>query len=335
MMPRDEMVDPDVRAKCDLLYKQWAASYKNVPGLGGIAALHKQLPTKARPQPSQSKVIRETEREAATDPYGDSEEISGSLRQSVSTPEPVHGQFSGGNKRRSIVPGSPSLGSSGGSSSRTGTLSAAPIFGGTFQETSSKKDKKGKQKPFNLEKEKTTMLQTIAHSSVASTNMLNALQRINRETTQVSEDRETAKQFETCKLLRRQILRYIQLVESDQWIGSLLSANDELVKALMAYELMDKSVDDDSDSEVEGSHSGPPPPSSRRGSKMVESMAAMNVQEHPPVKPPRPQSGLHQPPIPASRASAKPKTVESDSEAEDDEEDDDDDPFGDRNAIKA
>lgn len=321
-MPRDEVVDPEVRAKCNLLYKQWAAAYKNVPGMGGIAALHKQLPTKAKPQPSQSKVIRETEREAMADPYSDSEAITERGQQPISTPD-SHPPGAGGSRRAPPTPGS--------SSSRAATLSGH-IFGGTYQESTSKKDKKGKPKQFSLEKEKAAMLQTIANSSVASTNLLNALQLINRETTQVSEDRETATQFETCKRLRRQILRYIQLVESDQWIGSLLSANDELVKALMAYEIMDKSVDDDSDSEVEGSsHGGFAASSSRRGSKMVESLATMSIhQGHPPAKPPRPQS-LPQPP----RAPVKPKVVQSDSDVEDDDGGDDDDPFGDRNAINA
>ena len=95
------------------------------------------------------------------------------------------------------------------------------------------------------------MLSAIAQSSIASTNLLNSMRHLNRETSRVSEDADCVKRFETCKALRRQILRYIQLVESEQWIGSLLNANDELVKALIAFEVADKSVDDDSDSENE------------------------------------------------------------------------------------
>jgi len=329
MMPRNEVIDPDVRAKCNQLYKQWAVTYKNVSGLGGIAALHKQLPTKAKPQPSQSRVVRETEREAAADPYGDAEEVHDEHKPSAPALEPTHAPSPGGSKRRSLLHGS----SGALSSNRAATLSAAPTFGGTYQESLSKKDKKGKPKQFSLEKEKANMLQAIAHSSVASTNLLNALQLINRETTQVSDDLETAKRFEACKVLRRQILRYIQLVESDQWIGSLLSANDELVKALMAYEVMDKSVEDDSDSEVEGAHGGPPVVSSRRGSKIVGSMASMSINEKPPTKPPRPQSGPQQLLTQAHRPRppVQERVVESDSDPEMDE--DDDNPFGDRNAI--
>jgi hypothetical protein len=77
----------------------------------------------------------------------------------------------------------------------------------------SKKDKKGKKaKPFNLEAEKETMKVCIADSSVASTNLLNALRLINREREQISENANAVHHFDNCKLLRRKILRYVSLV---------------------------------------------------------------------------------------------------------------------------
>ncbi len=100
------------------------------------------------------------------------------------------------------------------------------------------------------------MLETIASANVASTNLINALKLINRENQRVSDNPECTNRFEACKKLRRQILRYIQLVESEQYIGSLLAANDELVKALMTFEVMDKSIDDDSDSDPEYQRGG-------------------------------------------------------------------------------
>jgi len=53
------------------------------------------------------------------------------------------------------------------------------------------------------------MKTVIAESSVASVNLLNALQRINREQERVSENEAALKYFETCKLLRRHVLRYV------------------------------------------------------------------------------------------------------------------------------
>ena len=89
------------------------------------------------------------------------------------------------------------------------------------------------------------MTNSIAQASIASTNLLNGLQLVNRENERVSENAEVFRRFETCKNLRRQILHYIQHVESDEWIGSLVNANDELVRALTAYEIMDRSISDD------------------------------------------------------------------------------------------
>lgn len=174
-----------------------------------------------------------------------------------------------------------------------------------------KKDKKSRGKPFNLEREKGQLLETIASANVASTNLLNGLQLINREQQRVSENPEVMRRFETCKQLRRQVLRYIHLVESEQYIGGLLNANDELVKGLMAFELMDKSIDDDSDSENEGS-----------SSPTTESaMAGLQIQEQAPAKPPRPTSI----PMPPAPAPSKQKAPEIEPE------EDDDDPFSDNN----
>ena len=133
------------------------------------------------------------------------------------------------------------------------------------------------RKSFSLAKEEPKMLETIATASVASTNLLNTLKRINNGTQRVSENPEAVRNVEICKNLRRQVLEYIQLVESEQYIGSLLGANDELVKALRAFNIADRVVNDDSDSEqgnpstqlpsVAGLHLGgiPGPMSSKKG----------------------------------------------------------------------
>lgn len=120
-------------------------------------------------------------------------------------------------------------------------------------------------------------------------------------------------------MLRRQILRYIQLVESDQYIGSLLAANDELVKALMAFEILDKSIDDDSDSENEG-YAAPMSPRSP-----TAAMAGLSI-----VDKPNPPSRPARPAVP----SGKQRVQDPESEDEVQEEDDDEDnPFSDFNAV--
>ena len=300
------MVDAEVRAKCNILFRQWANAYKSAPGLQGISTLYKQLPKTKRPLPQQSKVLRETEVDA---------------ENSSSPNSPVSPGFSRSVRSSSLM----SPNSSSASSSRPPAFPTAPQ-----KSTSSifKKDKKSKSKPVDLAKEKPQLLETIASASVASTNLLNALKLVNREHGRVNEDAEVINRFEQCKTLRRQVLRYIQAVESDEWIGSLLSANDELVKALMAFEIMDKSISDDSDSEAEldmgaGSMNKP----TRKDAETA--LAGLHLGDAPPTKPPRPGS-MPMPPVPSFKSPAQ---YDSDEELVE-ELADENDPFGDQNAVK-
>jgi len=307
LLPRDEMVDPDVRAKCNALYRQWAVSYKTTQGLHQIATLYKQLPQSKRPQPSQSRVIRETEAEATRESPPPESPVSSTRSPASSAPS------SSWTSQRPPIQPQPS--------------STSSFF-------KSSKDKKNKQKPFNLEKEKHQILETIASANVASTNLINALKLINRENQRVSDNPECTNRFETCKNLRRQILRYIQLVESEQYIGSLLAANDELVKALMAFEVMDKSIDDDSDSDPEYQISKAAFQRRTSGARdNDEAFAGLSLNEvAAPPKPPRTTSASIPTRVP-NTISKQPLPAD-DSEPEDEDEDEDD-PFADRNAVKS
>ena len=307
------MSDTEVKAKCKQLFGQWAVSYKNTPGMDRIAALYKELPQRKKPvQQQQSKALRETEVETDDNGFGHSVTVS-----------------AGGGPPRTLRT------TSNASSliSRPTTLSSGPSLTSAPKSKFSR-DKKSKTKPFNLEKEKPQLLQTLAASSVASTNLMNALKLINRENRRVSEDAETMQRFETCKVLRRQILRYIQFVESEQWLGSLIHANEELVNALMAFEVLDKSVEDDSDSEDDewnGDHTSAAKAARERDT--AEAFAGLSFEQNaPPAKPARPGTS-----IPPSFANGKGKLADSntsESEEEDDVDDEDEnDPFADRNAV--
>ncbi|EEP76401.1 conserved hypothetical protein [Uncinocarpus reesii 1704] len=284
----DSVSDPDVREKCKQLFPQWAVTYKSTPGMERVALLYKQLPTrKRRPRPQQSKVLKETE-EAADQPMGHTVSISsGEGPSTVLSPT----------GRRSSMPPFP-------------TVSGK-----------SKDKKRNRTTPFNLDKERPEILQTIASASVASTNLTNALKLVNREAQRVSENSDVMEKFERCKSLRRQILRYIQVVESDDFLGSLIHANEELVNALMAFEVLDKSVDYDSDSEDDLSIDD----LRRFPDKTVPDRFAGLVL-NPPTKPPR-----NAPSNVDKRLSYE--TASEDSAADDDDDDDENNPFGDRNAI--
>ena len=309
----DPVSDQDVKKKCKDLFGQWMASSKDQPGLEGAKSLYNQLPKKSKPNTQQrreqSKVLRETEEDARQgNIFGDEDEPP------QTSPRDRSGSYTSPTVLRK--------------QSSPITLSSASTFG-TGKKM--KKDKKSKTKlPFNLSTERPLILNSIAASSVASTNLTNALKLVNRETQRVSSDAEVTKRFETCKQLRRQILRYIQLIESDEFLGGLIHANEELIGALMAFEVLDQSVDDDSDSELEEAQH------LSRQSAAAEKSALRDGPE--PRKPPRPTSGLQVPPPPraferrGNQGRQVTKRVESESESEEDSEDEDD-PFGDQNQV--
>ena len=292
----DSLSDAEVKRKCSILFRQWAVTYQSTPGMERVVALNKQLPQRKKPpRQEDSRVVRETEQEVQADPFGNND------------------------YRDAIVPSSTQ--SSSYASPTSATFSQGPSLMAIGKPEKSKR-RKSKSKPFNLEKEKPQLLQAIASSSVASTNLMNSLKLINREHKRVGEDPEAVQRFENCKLLRRQILRYIQFVESEQWLGSLIHANDELINALMAFEILDKSVDDDSDSEDEWNSDSHGPADDTQVKHTQQTFAGLTLD-----RPTAQHSASN------GKAKAANASDSDDNEGSDAEEEDEDDPFADRNAV--
>ncbi|KAA8892846.1 hypothetical protein FN846DRAFT_613296 [Sphaerosporella brunnea] len=274
----DSTTDPDVKAKLKALFTQWAQEYKDTQGLSSVANLYKQLPRKPRP--------------AAT----------------VTKPAPAPAPSS----PTTSTPRSPISPSSSSTFSPVAATTHSSIWGSSSSSNrkSSSKSKNKHHASFNLEKEKPALNQALANASIASTNLNNALKLVNREKERVSEKREVVLQYDQCKTLRSTILRYIQLVESEQWLGSLINAHEELSHAIATYEVYDKPIEEDSDSEDEWNRSD--------GDEIAAAtrrMAGLTVDEGPaPAMPPRPKGKAPSPPVPEPE--------------EPEEEYDPDDPFG-------
>jgi hypothetical protein len=278
------------------LFIQWANGYKDTPGLERIAALYKELPKSSRPVAARQKVLQD-------DTTHDSD--------ADNAPSPTYGRSRASSSVNQASP-----------AHRPVTLT--PTTTSSFASKLSKSRHRDKSNtPFNLSKEKDNMTKAIANSSMASINLLNGLQLVNREHERVSENQEVVHRFQACKKLRKEILRYIQYVESDEWIGSLVNANDELVKALTAYEIMDRSVDDDSDSDA-WEHAPAEAMRLPPQSDAVDDLRGLSLNDAPPAKPPRP-AGIPMPPPPTFSSK---QAVETPAEEEDE-----DDPFGDSNAA--
>lgn len=135
------------------------------------------------------------------------------------------------------------------SSSRVRSRSSPPPPPKPARPNSGKnKSVKGKRR-IDMTKEKPAINQSIAEASTAATNLSNALKLVNRETELSTENEHATECFDRCRKLRRQILKYIHNVESEEYIGSLIHANEELIQALRQYDAMSRPPEEDSDSD--------------------------------------------------------------------------------------
>ncbi|KAJ9478087.1 LAS seventeen-binding protein 5 [Pseudozyma hubeiensis] len=110
--------------------------------------------------------------------------------------------------------------------------------------------KKGVKRPaFNFEQEKPAILQSLAISQQVATALVNALQHVNREKESVTENARVQDYLVKTKVERKKIIRYVQLVKDEEFLGSLISANDQIILALELYDRLSKPADLDSDDE--------------------------------------------------------------------------------------
>lgn len=125
------------------------------------------------------------------------------------------------------------------------------VFGsGTSSSTTTTK---GKRVPFNFEQEKPKIAQSVAEASMHANGLVNALQHVNREKESVSSNTRVQDELNKLKDTRKRVVRYIQLCEADttgEYIGMLISSNDQIIAALRLYDrMLTKPADDDSDDE--------------------------------------------------------------------------------------
>jgi LAS seventeen-binding protein 5 len=135
----------------------------------------------------------------------------------------------------------------------------------------------------------------------------------------------------------------IHHVESEQWLGALIHANDELVTALMTFEQVDRSINADSDSEDEAAEQAHIYRSELRlffyldlsvlrmligvvaAEKGKDTAGASNA-----------LAGLHiggGSSSPRPKAPPRPVRLPADDDSDEEVEEDEDDPFADRNAV--
>ncbi|KIJ29334.1 hypothetical protein M422DRAFT_54196 [Sphaerobolus stellatus SS14] len=111
------------------------------------------------------------------------------------------------------------------------------------------KQPKTKRKPFNIAEEKPKILNSIVLASQASSNLVNALMLVNVEKEPVETNSRVQECLANAKTVRKQLVRYIQLVEDEELIGTLLETNERIIQALEMY---DRYLIPDNETGVEG-----------------------------------------------------------------------------------
>lgn len=108
------------------------------------------------------------------------------------------------------------------------------------------------QRPkFNFEREKPAIMTSVATAIQAASNLVNSCRQINRETENIMENPRVQNHLDKAKAARRPVIRYIQQVTDEEYIGTLLDANEKIVEAIQLYDKLCKpaALDSDSDSE--------------------------------------------------------------------------------------
>jgi hypothetical protein len=91
-----------------------------------------------------------------------------------------------------------------------------------------------------------------ADTYLPRSSLVNALQLVNRQQDSVTENAHVQDRLAKVRASRKTIVRYIQLVENDpdgEYVGMLLSTNENLLNAQKLYERMSKPAENDSDSD--------------------------------------------------------------------------------------
>lgn len=100
----------------------------------------------------------------------------------------------------------------------------------------------GPTRVFNFEKAKPKILEEIALGNSNANNLVNALKLINtsedRWEIDLQHDKRLQEIHDKCEESKKRIVRYARLVENEEWIGTLLATNEDLLKALEMYDIM-------------------------------------------------------------------------------------------------
>ncbi|KAJ6520045.1 hypothetical protein C8R45DRAFT_953693 [Mycena sanguinolenta] len=100
-----------------------------------------------------------------------------------------------------------------------------------------------KRAPFDFEKERPLVLGSIVEASQASSNLVNAITLVNQEKESIILNERVQECLAHAKQARKTVVRYVQLVENEELIGTLIETNDRIINALEMYDKLSAPTD--------------------------------------------------------------------------------------------
>ncbi|GAA5800368.1 hypothetical protein HPULCUR_005797 [Helicostylum pulchrum] len=208
----------------------WSAKYKSEPGMHAIAELYEigRGSRRARPHINTENVNRSPITQSPVT-------ATRSINSPVTPPSPSPTRPE---KRRSLPPPRPAapavIEPKPKIINKPRSHSSAAATGGGSSSSPTR--------VFNFEKAKPKIIEEIAVANQNSNNLVNALKLINtsedRWEIDLQHDKNLQEVRNKCEESKKKIVRYARLVENEEWIGTLLATNEQLLKALDMYDVM-------------------------------------------------------------------------------------------------
>ncbi|KAG2204585.1 hypothetical protein INT47_012644 [Mucor saturninus] len=231
---------PAVKNKLVSLLGAWSMKYKSEAGMSAITELFERGRNKPHTRPrANTDIVRSTP--VVQSPTVASRTIDSPI--SPRTPSPQ-------DKRRSLPapkPVTPAVVEqpkivnkprSHSSAAATTTVATGSNSGGSSPSGSGG----NVTRVFNFEKAKPRIIEEIALANQNSNNLSNALKLINtseeRWEIDLQHDKRLQEYRDKCEESKKKIVRYARLVENEEWIGTLLATNEDLLKTLDMYDVM-------------------------------------------------------------------------------------------------
>ncbi|KAI8068660.1 hypothetical protein BC940DRAFT_298746 [Gongronella butleri] len=212
--PEEEM---QVKKQLLSLLGAWCQKYKGEPGSRALASVYEsglaRLGKKSRSRSSSA---------AAAQPVSSSEPSSSSALVSVSPSSSPSQQ-----QRRSMPPP---------------VKPPRPVDESPKKKKTKPRSQSSASATFNFQTAKPKIIQEIALANQHANQLANALKLINTTEdgwdARLQHDQRLQEIRAECEESKKRIVKYARLVEDEEWIGTLLSTNEELLKALDMYDIM-------------------------------------------------------------------------------------------------